>query len=129
MAKLVDYPILKTPIPSGRKEEPLNKLKVEIDYSKSGVSYLTGDYYEGGVYVYLTPCRHENGVTSTFWDGKTHTMGYKILLKQMGRKSQKQIDIAAERIIPLAQEIADKYSDGDHKQVYSLIKAAYNSEY
>jgi hypothetical protein len=121
MAKLIDYPTLKTPIPSGRKEEPLNKLKVEIDYSKSGVSYLTGDYYEGGVYAYLTPCRHENGVTGTFWDGKTHTMGYKILLKQMGRKSQKQIDIMADKILPYAQQIADLYSDGRHHDVVKLI--------
>lgn len=126
MTKLVDYPILKTPIPSGRVNEPLNKLRVEIDYSKSGISYLTGENYEGGVYVYITPCRHENGVTSTFWNGETHTMGYKILLKQMGRRSQKQIEIAAERIIPLAQEVADRYSEGNHQQVYDIIKTAYN---
>ena len=128
MSKLVDYPSLKMPIPSGRKDEPLNKLKIEIDYSKDGVCYMNGEPYSGGVYVYLTPCTHENGITGTFWDGNTHTMGYKILLKQMGRRSQKQINLAADLIIPYAQQIADYYSDGNHPAVYNFIMKVYKSE-
>jgi hypothetical protein len=118
----IAYPILKEPIASGRPSEPLNKLKVEIDYSKQGWSCLCGEPYKGGIYIYLTPCRHENGVTGTFWNGDIHTMGYKILLKEMGRKSQKQIDLAASIIMPKAQEIADLYSTGNHREVYNLIK-------
>ena len=124
----IAYPILKEPIASGRSSEPLNKLKVEIDYSKQGWSCLCGEPYKGGIYIYLTPCRHDNGVTGTFWNGDTHTMGYKILLKEMGRKSQKQIDLARELIMPYAQQIADYYSKKMHEAVYKLIMKIYKSD-
>jgi hypothetical protein len=120
MVKTIDYPILKNPIAGGHG--PLDKLKVEIDYQKGGFSVLSGEYSDSGVYAYLTPCSHENGITSTYINGDLHTMGFKILLKKMGRKSQKQINIVAELIMPKAQEIADLYSTGNHREVYNLIK-------
>jgi hypothetical protein len=55
-------------------------------------------------------------------------MGYKIKLKEMGRKSQKQIDLAASLIIPYAQQIADYYSKGEHEAVYKFIMKLYKSE-
>ena len=127
MAKTKDYPILKKPIQSGRKDEPLNKLCIEVEHQKGGWSCLTGEYSVSGVYVVLTPCRYENGIFSTFINGQMHTMGYKILLKEMGRKSQKQIDLAADLIIPYAQQIADYYSEGKHEAVYKFIKKVYSS--
>ena len=120
MVKTIDYPILKKPIAGGHGQ--LDKLKVEIDYQKGGFSVLSGEYSDSGVYVYLTPCAHENGITSTYINGDLHTMGFKILLKKMGRKSQKQINIVAELIMPKAQEIADLYSTGNHIEIYNLIK-------
>lgn len=126
--KLVEYPKLATPIDSGRSDEPLNKLRVEIDHTHGGCSFLTGEYYESGVYVFLTPCRCENGIVGTYWNGKTHTMGYKILLREMSRKSQKALERAAELILPHAQEIADRYSDGNHSIVYNYIMKLYNKK-
>ena len=125
MVKTIDYPILKKPIAGGHG--PLDKLKVEIDYQKGGFSVLSGEYSDGGVYVYLTPCAHENGITSTYINGDLHTMGFKILLKKMGRKSQKQIDLAASLIIPYAQQIADYYSKREYDAVHKLIMKVYSS--
>jgi len=56
-------------------------------------------------------------------------MGYKILLKELGRKSQKQLDLAAERIMPFAADIANLYSERKHNELVQLVKNAYNSEY
>ena len=119
---------LKTPIVYGGGSE-LKQLRIMVDYEKGGMNYFSGNVYESGVKVYLTPCTVTNGIVTQTIMGEQHVCGYKIMLKQINRKSQKQIDIAAERIMPFAQEIADNYSEGNHKQVYSLIKAAYNSEY
>ena len=123
------FALLKNPIIRKRSsEESLNKLRISFDYQKCGsINILNGEYETGGVYVYLMPCRNENGITSTVWDGKTHTMGYKICLKEMSRKSQKQIEIAASRIIPKAQEIADLYCEYKYKEVYELIMKTYNN--
>lgn len=124
MIKTIDYPILKKPIAGGHSV--MNKLMVEIRYQKGGFGILSGEYSDSGVYVHLTPCMHENGVTGTYINGDLHTMGFKILLKKMGRKSQKQIDLAAERIIPYAQQIADYYSERDYNAVHTLIMKVYS---
>ena len=125
MVKTIDYPILKSPIAGGHG--PLDKLKVEIGYQKGGFSMLSGEYSDSGVYAYLTPCAHENGITSTYINGDLHTMGFKILLKKMGRKSQKQIDLAASLIIPYTQQIADYYSKREYDAMHKLIMKVYSS--
>ncbi len=119
---------LKTPIKGGHRDELLDKLKISIDYSASGVCFLDGCPYNGGVYIYLTPCSYKNGVIGTFINGEIHTMGYKILLKAMNRRSQKQIDLAAELILPYAEEIASYYSDKKHDAVIKLINKVYKSD-
>ena len=53
--------------------------------------------------------------------GAQHVCGYKVMLKAINRKSQKQIDIMADKILPYAQQIADLYSDGRHQDVVKLI--------
>jgi hypothetical protein len=109
--------------------DTLDELSIRIDHQKPSFNYFYGGYDKGGVYVYLTPVHRENGFVSQTIDGNTHNMGYKILIKELGRKSQKQIDIAVERIMPFAETIGEVYGEGNHQQVYNLIKNAYNSEY
>lgn len=112
---------LKKPIKTASSE--LNKLRVMVDYQKGGVNYFTGDICESGVYVYIIPCGLTNGVVTQTITGKQHNDGYKILIKQISRNSQKQIDLAAEKVLPYAQQIADLYSDGRHEDVFKLIKS------
>ena len=107
--------------------EPLNKLRVNVDYQKGGVNYFSGDYNESGVYIYIQPCTYNNGIIGTVITGKQHLDGYKILLKELNRKSQKQIDLMAEKVLPYAQQIADLYSDGRHQDIYNLVKSIVNS--
>jgi len=109
--------------------DTLDELRIRVEYQKGGWNIFTGDSENGGVYVYLTPVHRENGFVSQTIDGNTHNSGYKILVKELGRKSQKQIDLAVERIMPFAETIGGIYGEGKHLQVYELIKKAYNSEY
>lgn len=103
--------------------EPLNKLRLNVDYQKGGVNYFSGDYSGSGVYIYIQPCTYNNGIIGTVITGKQHLDGYKILLKELNRKSQKQIDLMAEKVLPYAQQIADLYSDGRHQDIYNLVKS------
>ena len=103
--------------------EPLNKLRINVDYQKGGMNYFSGDYSESGVYIYIQPCTYNNGIVGTVITGKQHLDGYKILLKELNRKSQKQIDLMAEKVLPYAQQIADLYSDGRHQDIYNLVKS------
>ena len=115
------FAILKTPIEKG-SGETLDKLCVNIDYHKGGVNYFSGDVSDSGVYVFITPCTYENGIFGCVITGNMHKDGYKILLKQINRKSQKQIDLMVEKVLPHAQEIADLYSAMRHDKVYELIQ-------
>lgn len=124
------YVKLKKPIIRNNKGlDDLDELRIRVEYQKGGWNIFTGDSENGGVYAYVTPVHRGNCFVSTTIDGNIHNMGYKILLKELGRKSQKQIGIAVERIMPFAEVIADNYGEGNHKQVYNIIKNAYNSEY
>ena len=124
--EVTKYVKLKAPIVRGIHLDTLDELRVRVDYQKGGFNYFSDDMESGGVYVYLTPVHHGNGFISQTIDGKTHNMGYKILIKELNRKSQKQINIVAELIIPKAQEIADLYSTGNHREVYNFIKEITN---
>ena len=111
---------LKTPIVYGGGSE-LKQLRIMVDYEKGGMNYFSGKVYESGVKVYLTPCTVTNGIITQTIMGEQHVCGYKVMLKQINRKSQKQIDIMAEKILPYAQQIADLYSDAKHQEIVKLI--------
>lgn len=116
------YVELKNPINSGGGSI-LNELRIKVDYQKGGVNYFSGNYSDSGVYVFLTPVHRGDCFESFAITGSQHTSGYKILLKQINRKSQKQIELAAAKVLPYAQQIADLYSDVKHQDVYNLIKS------
>ena len=110
---------LKTPVKSASTE--LKQLRIMVDYEKGGMNYFSGNVYESGVKVYLTPCTVTNGIVNQTILGEQHVCGYKVMLKQINRKSQKQIDVMAEKILPYAQQIADLYSDAKHQEIVKLI--------
>lgn len=114
------YVGLKTPINTGGGSIR-NELKIKVDYQKGGVNYFSGNYSDSGVYVYITPVSRGNGFEGFSITGNQHIDGYKVLMKQINRKSQKQIELVAANVMPYAQQIADLYSDGKHQEVYSLL--------
>jgi len=116
------YVTLKTPI-NRAGGEALDELCINVDYQKGGINYFSGNYSDSGVFVYLTPVHRDGICVSQTILGKQHECGYKILLKQINRRSQKQINLMAEKVLPYAQQIADLYSDRKHQDVYNLIKS------
>jgi hypothetical protein len=116
------YVELKNPIKTAGDTDGLNELRINVDYQKAGYNYFSGTPSEGGVYVYLTPVMRGGMFVRQVITGSQHESGYKILLKPLNRKSQKQIDLMAERVIPKAQQIADLYSECKHREVYDFIK-------
>lgn len=128
MVNLREYKELKTPVQGSRPEEPLNELRVEVNYQLGGRNWFTGNIDSRGVFLSLTPVRRGNCFIQTLINGQLHTMGYKILLKELGRKSQKQLDLAAERLMPFAGAIADLYSEGKHNEIVQLVKKVYKNE-
>ncbi len=116
------YVKLKKPIVRGQYLDTLDELRVRVDYQKGGYNYFTGDIESNGVYVYLTPVHRTNLSVCSAIDGNMHNSGYKVFIKELGRKSQKQINLVAEAVFPKAEQIADYYSEGQHQAVLNLLK-------
>jgi hypothetical protein len=115
------YVKLKKPIVRPQLDT-LDELRVRVDYQKGGFNYFTDNMESSGVYVYLTPVHRNNGIVSQTIDGNLHNSGYKVLVKELGRKSQKQINLVAEAVLPKAEQIADYYSERQHQAVLNLLK-------
>ena len=113
---------LNSPIIRSGCRDALDELKIMVDYQKAGYNYFSGNFNEGGVYVYFTPVHRSGMITSQSLLGELHECGYKILLKPLNRKSQKQINLMAEKVIPHAQEIADLYCVAKHREIYDKVK-------
>jgi hypothetical protein len=116
------YVKLKKPIVRGQHLDTLDELRVRVSYQKGGINYFTGDIESSGVYVSLTPVHRNNGIVGQTIDGNLHNSGYKVLIKELGRKSQKQINLVAEAVLPKAEQIADYYSEGQHQAVLNLLR-------
>jgi hypothetical protein len=114
------YVSLKTPI--AHVGNTYDELRINVGYQKGGVNYFSGNIENSGVFVYLTPV-HRSGISvGQTICGDQHISGYKILCKPLNRKSQKQINLVAEKVLTHASEIADLYSDYKHREVVNLIK-------
>jgi len=116
------YVKLPNAIPGGR--EPLDKLKIMVDYQKGGINYFNGCVENRGAFVYVSPCTHSNGVEGCFINGDTHTMGVKFFIKPMGRNNAKQIEKIAAVVMPLAERIAVLYDARNYAAIHELIKGA-----
>jgi hypothetical protein len=114
------YVSLKTPI--AHVGNNYDELRINVNYQKGGINYFSGNVENSGVFVYLTPVHRDGISVGQTICGDQHISGYKILCKPLNRKSQKQINLVAEKVLKHASEIADLYSDYKHQEVFNLIK-------
>lgn len=123
---LKPIPPMKTDV---REDSVLDKLSVEIGYEKGGWSCFTGDLNDRGIYVYVRPTRieeHEfNGKTfvtrKTVISGNKKLNGFKVLIKPLTRKSEKQLDIIYNKVGKVIDEVVTAYVNEDYAKVAQLL--------
>lgn len=99
------------------------ELCIEVFYSLGGMNYFSGGVNRRGVYLLLKPVsRGENGFTESMLMGGQRECGFKILLEELPRKSQKVIDKQFIKVEPLANQIADLYFENRNDEIVQLIK-------
>lgn len=114
-----------------KKINPINRVGSEaLDELKISVRYDKGGYYgKRGVYAYITPV-HREKINGSFVSetctllGDMHESGFKMLLCELGRKSQKVEDEIASKIEAKADEIATLWNEQKHTEVANILKAA-----
>lgn len=74
-------------------------IEVEVAYNKGGTNYFTGRYERRGYYLHVQPIERRGGMVS--FDAYS---GFKDLLKEVGRKSDKAQKEAEEIAVTEAKE-------------------------
>ena len=109
------------PIKSGR--DNYNELSIEVGYQKPDYNPFNGKYENGGVYVYFKPIVRENGSWRCMMvSGDTKTMGFKVMVKNLSRRSQKWLDIAHNAVEPIKERIAELYNKEKWDEIADLVK-------
>ncbi len=104
-------------IPIETTKDGENAISVSVGFSDGGYNWYNGDNESKGYYLYCNPC---NVATHQMHDGteyKTFTetlgKGAKILLKEIKRRSEKQMkeafSIASEKEAALVEYVCSKY--------------------
>ncbi len=98
--------------------EALDEIKIRVDYNK--------DTYCGkrGVYVYLTPVHRGEYFETCTMCASIYESGFKMLLRELGRKSQKVVDELSAKIETKADEIASLWDKMAFEEIGKVIRNA-----
>ena len=102
----------------------ITAIRLEIKHDKGGFSYGTGEYHNTGVILNLTPIcrdpRYPNSY-SVLYDGKTEHQGFFVHLIECQRKSPKKMQAAADKVLPLGEEIKKLFLEGKYVEIANLV--------
>ena len=115
------------PIPeAARAQRPQSKadhVKIVIDYEIGGMNYFSGSVNRRGIYIYITPVqRSEHGETVALF-GNAQESGFKIMLEELQRKSQKRLDFWEAKTGGRARELAELYLAGKYEILSQIVKS------
>jgi hypothetical protein len=102
--------------------EALDELKIKVTYDKGG--YNT----KRGIHAYITPVHRTNRdgfcVESCTLLGDSRECGFRVCLRELGRKSQKVEDEIANKVEQLADEIVSRWDKGERQTLAIFIMNA-----
>lgn len=105
-------------LPEGHKLGKNTHLKLQVDYELGGISYFSGSSSARGYYLYIRPVqlgKEDSYITESF---TLFGSGYKILLKQVARKSDKVYRELCQKLN--LSELANQYLQGNHEIVKAM---------
>lgn len=106
-----------TAIPGSHAEkQEYNSLRVSVDYSKAGTSWFSGQHYEGGIWIYVTPQKEntEGMFITLIGDGLKHQLESSTRLNRKRvlakfEESKGQIAMKSGIAYDVLKKVADKY--------------------
>ena len=102
--------------------EPLNELKIKVAYTKG--SYNS----KRGIYAYIIPVHRQQvaggNIESCTMLGEVRECGFKVCLREMGRKSQKVEDQLTAAVESQADKIVEHWNNSDYHAISRLLLSA-----
>lgn len=95
-----------------------DELRICVEYTKGGYNN------KRGIYAWITPIHRGNGFESIICLGELRECGFKVCLKEMGRKNQKVEDAICTVVEPLADKIAEHYNKCEFHEISRILCAA-----
>lgn len=99
----------------------LNELKISVDYELGGMNYFSGEINKRGTYVYFKPVCRGDGFETTMLLADTASAGFKIFVKEQGRKSAKTVNAVFEAVKPYADTFAELYNKRQFTGIMELV--------
>lgn len=109
--------------------DKLTHLRIEIDHDKGGFSWGTGEYHKTGVRCNVTPIEItyseyqgvKHKIYGQVFDGKTEHQGFFVHLIECQRKSPKKMQAAADKVLPLGEEIKKLFLERKYVEIANLV--------
>lgn len=98
------------------------ELEISIIYSLGGMNYFSDRKSARGIYLHLSPCSRVNGMVQSTMLGGQRESGFKVLLEELPRKSQKRIDYWVNRIEPMVSQIGELYAANENQKLIDMVK-------
>ena len=111
---------LENPVDDG-KGFKANTIRIEVKHNIGGHSVFSDSFMRRGITCYVTPINIKDNSYSVLYDGKMKHQGYYVFLKEVGRRSEKQMQKFADSIFPKADEIANMFISGELQKSAKLI--------
>lgn len=98
-----------------------NDLIIRVDYTLGGMNYFSGEINKRGYKVFLTPANVSEGLIETTLLGGQDESGYYVFLEEVSRFNKNRLAYWEEKIYPLADQMAELYSQRNHAKIINLI--------
>lgn len=97
-----------------------NTIEIKVTYDKGGYNPFNGRNEGRGIYLHISPITvtsHGNYEEISY----IAFTGVKYFLKELGRKSQKQLEIIENKLEPQFEEIAKMFEKNDRQGILNLL--------
>lgn len=97
------------------------QIKVELSYQLGGINYFTYKKESRGLYLHITPVEVRDCGNGMICESFVGFSGIKFLVKELGRKSDKQQELLWNKILPHTRQLADLFEKGEYQSIMDKL--------
>ena len=117
-------------LPGSLDLETFTHLRIEVGFHQGGTSYITFNEEPRGIFCIISPVEITKQIDSNgdeiplvkhVIDGNIKHQGLYVRILETKRKSPKKLEVAANKILSMADNIKDLFVSGDYDEVVKIV--------